>query len=98
MSNRHVVFIHGIGPQQKGYSDKLWQEMGRCGDLSGVVRHEMLYSDVFAVMNAKISELSSSADISAWVKKVLGGSAWAGLRMRTSRVICCGSEDRRRRR
>ena len=78
MSNRHVIFIHGIGPVPKGYSDKLWQDMGKCGDLSEVVSHEMHYSDVFADMNAKITELSSSADVVAWVKNVLGGSALAG--------------------
>ncbi len=53
MRRKCVLFVHGIGPQQKGYSDALWDQLWNDRPPDDVHKYEMFYSDIYETMNTK---------------------------------------------
>lgn len=54
MKRKSVIFIHGIGPQNEGYSDQLWNILWQNRNPEGIHKYELLYYDVFKKLNEKL--------------------------------------------
>ena len=80
MGNRHVIFIHGVGEQVKGYSLPLWQRLWAGQDPGDAARHEVFYYDVFQDegVKARLVELAARHDIRGRVGRHVAGSELAG--------------------
>ncbi len=75
-----VLFVHGIGPQDPGYSDKLWTQLWDGNPPADVHKYEVLYYDTFAAMNRKveIEENAKKLGLRALVDGVFNNSDLAG--------------------
>ena len=53
MKRRSVIFIHGIGPIEEGYSNTLWDVLWQGGDPGDIHRYEVYYYDIFKKIGEK---------------------------------------------
>ncbi len=76
---KSVIFIHGAGQQEKGYSDTLWDILWekRRENQSTVHHYEMFYYDIFEKTNAKIEKQAQKFKISQILEGLLGTSGLA---------------------
>ena len=77
---KHVLFIHGIGPQEPHYSDRLVQKLWPAGPPAGIKSREMLYYNVFETMSAK-TEMAKWAAQAAPILNDLVASVWPGAQL-----------------
>jgi len=47
MAGKYVLFVHGVGEQQPGYSDKLWDVLWKDTSVPDIEKRELFYYDVF---------------------------------------------------
>ena len=77
---KYVLFVHGIGPQEPHYSDRLVQKLWPAGQPANVKSREMLYCDVFETMNAK-TEMAKRAAQAAPILNDLVTLVWPGAQL-----------------
>ncbi len=77
---KYVLFIHGIGPQEPHYSERLIQKLWPAGQPADVKCREMLYYDVFETMNAK-TEMDKWAAQAAPILNNLVALVWPGAQL-----------------
>ena len=54
MNRKSIVFIHGIGPQDHGYSDISWKLLWQGENPEDARKYELFYYDIFEDMNKKL--------------------------------------------
>jgi len=77
---KYVLFVHGIGPQEPHYSDRLVPKLWPAGQPANVKSREMLYCDVFETMNAK-TEMAKRAAQAAPILNDLVTLVWPGAQL-----------------
>ncbi len=80
MPRKCALFVHGIGPQDVGYSIPLWQRLWENRGPDGAHRYELFYYDIFKQMNAKVEadKFVRKYGLTGMLANLVGSSALAG--------------------
>jgi hypothetical protein len=83
MAGKYVLFVHGIGPQTSGYSDKLWDVLWDSMPKPDIEKRELFYYDSFQTAQAKLQVPTYAALIGQGVNALVA-KVWPGVSLAPS--------------